>query len=129
MTSFHSEVLNFMLKLPKRNILRSQRMFQEVYLHGRSWANRYLVLYVFPVIGPERKAGFAAGKKLGNAVTRNRLKRLMRESYRKNQARIAEGFDLILVARKPAVGVKESVMERAFLELAGRASILRQGKD
>ena len=118
-----------MLKLPKRNILRSQRMFQEVYLHGRSWANRYLVLYVFPVIGPERKAGFAAGKKLGNAVTRNRLKRLMRESYRKNQARIAEGFDLILVARKPAVGVKESVMERAFLELAGRASILRQGKD
>lgn len=124
MTSFHSGVLNFMLKLPKRNILRSQRMFQEVYLHGRSWANRYLVLYVFPVIGPERKAGFAAGKKLGNAVTRNRLKRLMRESYRKNQAQLAEGFYCLLVARKSAVGVKQPRMERAFLELAGRASIL-----
>ena len=117
-----------MLKLPKRNILRDQRMFQEVYLHGRSWANRYLVLYVFPVIGPERKAGFAAGKKLGNAVTRNRLKRLMRESYRKKQSCLANGFYFLLVARKPSVGAKEPQMERAFLELAGRASILRQGK-
>ena len=117
-----------MQKLPKRNILRSQRMFQEVYLHGRSWANRYLVLYVFPVIGSERKAGFAAGKKLGNAVTRNRLKRLMRESYRKNHERLAEGFYYLLVARKSAVGVKEPKMEKAFLELAGRASILIKGK-
>ena len=117
-----------MPKLPKRSRLRSQRMFQEVYLHGRSWANRYLVLYVFPVIGPERKAGFAAGKKLGNAVTRNRLKRLMRESYRKHQACLADGFYFLLVARKPAVGAKEPRMERAFLELAGRASVLRQGK-
>ena len=117
-----------MLKLPKRSILRNQRMFQEVYLHGRSWANRYLVLYVVPVIGPERKAGFAAGKRLGNAVTRNRLKRLMRESYRKNQDCLSEGFCYLLVARKPAVGVKEPKMERAFLELAGRASVLRQGK-
>ena len=117
-----------MLKLPKRNILRNKRMFQEVYLHGRSWANRYLVLYIFPVIGPEKKAGFAAGKKLGNAVTRNRLKRLMRESYRKNQAQLAEVFYYLLVARKPAVGVKEPKIENAFLELARRASILRQGK-
>ena len=117
-----------MLNLLKRNILRKPRMFQEVYMHGRSWANRLLVLYVFPAIGPEGKTGFAAGKKLGNAVKRNRLKRIMREAYRKNQAKLAEGFYILLVARKSSVGVKEPEMERAFLELAGRASILRQGK-
>ena len=117
-----------MLKLPKRRILRNKQMFQKVYLHGRSWADRYLVLYVFPIIGSEKKAGFAAGKKLGNAVTRNRLKRMMRESYRRNQAMLAEGFYCILVARKPAVGVKEPEMERAFLGLARRAGILRQRK-
>ncbi|MBQ8699708.1 MAG: ribonuclease P protein component [Schwartzia sp.] len=114
-----------MLKLSKRGILRSKRMFQEVYLRGRSWADRYLVLYVFPAIGPGRKVGFAAGKKLGNAATRNRMKRLMRESYRRHQARLAEGFYYLLVARKPAVGVKEPEMERAFLKLAGRAGVLK----
>ena len=116
-----------MLKLAKRNILRNQRMFQKVYFHGRSWANRYLVLYVFPVIGPERKAGFAAGKKLGNAVTRNRLKRLMRESYRHTQERLLEGFWLLLVARRAATAIKEPEMERAFLKLAGKAGILKRG--
>ncbi|MBR1552872.1 MAG: ribonuclease P protein component, partial [Schwartzia sp.] len=97
-------------------------------LQGRAGAHRELGLSVVPVIGPERKAGCAAGTKLGNAVTRNRLKRLMREGYRKNQARLAEGFYFLLVARKPAVGVKEPKMESAFLELARRASVLRQGK-
>ncbi len=114
-----------MLKLPKRRILQNKRMFQEVYLHGRSWTDRLLVLYVFPVIGPERKVGFAAGKKLGNAVTRNRLKRLMREGYRLHQDRLAEGYFIILVARRAAVGVKEPQIEKAFLKLAGRAGILK----
>lgn len=114
-----------MLRLPKRRILRSKRMFQAVYLHGRSWAGRYLVLYVFPAVGPETRAGFAAGKKLGHAVLRNRLKRLLRESYRRNQTRLAEGFWYLLVARRAAANIRESEMERALLKLAGRAGVLK----
>ncbi len=116
-----------MSKLPRRAILKQKSKFQEVCRRGRSFTDRYLVLYVFPVIGPGRKAGFAAGKKLGNAVVRNRLKRLMRESYRHTQEKLAEGFWLLLVARRAATAIKEPDMERAFLGLAGKAGILKKG--
>lgn len=52
-----------MLKLPKRKILRQKQEFQKVYRYGRSFANRYVVLYVFTANGLEDKVGFAAGKK------------------------------------------------------------------
>ncbi|MGP1366229.1 MAG: ribonuclease P protein component [Schwartzia sp. (in: firmicutes)] len=112
-----------MSKLPKRRILKSPRMFQMVYQKGRSWANRYLVLYVFPAIGSETKAGFAAGKKLGGAVVRNRLKRLLRETYRRQRPRVKEGVYLLLVARISAIGVKQPVMEQAFLNLGRKADL------
>ena len=117
-----------MSKLPKRRILKSPRMFQRVYQKGRSWANHHLVLYVFPAMGPETKAGFAAGEKLGGAVLRNRLKRLLRESYRRQCWRVKEGVHLLLVARKSAIGIKQPAMEAAFLALGRKAGLFR-GED
>ena len=118
-----------MSKLPKRKILKSPRMFQTVYQKGRSWANRRLVLYVFPATGLETKAGFAAGKKLGGAVIRNRLKRLLRESYRHQCWHVKKGVYLLLVTRKPAIGIKQSVMEEAFLDLGRKAGLFREEKE
>lgn len=114
-----------MFNLPRRRILKQKRDFQIVYRNGRSLANRYLVLYIFPMKnkkGP--KAGFAAGKKLGNAVVRNRLKRMLRESYRLEQFIINPDFWLLLVARKSAISVKQPVIEKAFRNLAEKAGIV-----
>ena len=61
-----------MLTLPRRRIIKRRSDFQRVYRSGRSFANRYFVLYVFPSDGVRGRVGFAAGKKLGCAVTRNR---------------------------------------------------------
>ena len=115
-----------MFNLPKRRILKKNKDFQKVYRYGRSYANRYLVLYVFAANGLEGRVGFAAGKKLGNAVMRNRVKRLLRESYRLNQSLLLPEYDLLLVGRKAAVDMKYAIVEKAFLNLGRKAGILRQ---
>lgn len=114
-----------MYKLPKVRILRRKNDFQKIHRFGKSYANRYLVMYVFTASGLEGRVGFAAGKKLGNAVARNRVKRLMRECYRLNQQKIDKSYTLLLVGRKAAVTEKYDVMERAFLNLGRKAKILK----
>ena len=111
--------------LPKAKILRRKRDFQTVYGQGRAWVNRYLVLYVLISKELAGKVGFAAGKKLGNAATRNRTKRVMRESFRLNKFRFKAGYSLLIVARKKAVGKKTGDVAAALLELAAKAGITK----
>lgn len=115
-----------MFSLPKTKILRRKREFQTVYAEGRSYANRYLVIYVLENLELAGKAGFAAGKKLGGAVIRNRLKRLLRECYRLHQHEIKPQLALLLVARRPLAEEKYVGAETAFLSLALRAGILSE---
>ncbi|MBR2214188.1 MAG: ribonuclease P protein component [Selenomonadaceae bacterium] len=123
-----TEVLAVGFTLPKKLILRRHSEFQRVYRLGKSIANRYLVLYILPDKENGGKVGFAAGKKLGGAVLRNRLKRLLRESYRKNRHRLKPGVQLILVARAAAAKEKCATVEAAFLELARRGGIFAADK-
>ena len=118
-----------MLGLPRSRILKKKKDFQAVYSRGKSYANRFLVLYVFRSHGLQGKVGFAAGKKLGNAVKRNRVKRLLRESYRLHQVEIEEGFSLLLVGRKAALDVKCQDLEKAFLALGRKAGIMTGDKE
>ena len=113
-----------MFGLPRNRILKKKKDFQAVYSRGKSYANRFLVLYVFRSNGFQGKVGFAAGKKLGNAVKRNRVKRLLRESYRMNQDAIKEGVSLLLVGRKAAVDAGCQDLEKAFFALAKKAGIM-----
>lgn len=113
-----------MFGLPRNRILKKKKDFQAVYSRGKSYANRFLVLYVFRSNGFQGKVGFAAGKKLGNAVKRNRVKRLLRESYRMNQDAIKEGVSLLFVGRKAAVDAGCQDLEKAFLALANKAGIM-----
>ena len=66
--------------------------FQKIYRCGRSLANKNMVMYYCKAFHPSHKVAFAAGKKLGNAVTRNRVKRLLREVYRLHRHEIKDDY-------------------------------------
>jgi ribonuclease P protein component len=111
-------------KLSKQGILHKNKNFQAVYKAGKSYANRMVVLYVLPNISNVRRVGFAAGKRLGNAVVRNRVKRLLRDSYRLNQYKLIDGIDLLLVGRQAAVKSDSMAVAKAFIHLCEKARIL-----
>ena len=114
-----------MFQLNKSEILRGKHDFNAVHNRGRSFANHALVLLVVHDENFNGKVGFAAGKKLGGAVVRNRVKRLMREVYRLNRNSLRRDCGMILVGRKFLVNAKFRDAEKAFLELCKRAQIFK----
>ena len=89
----------------RRRVSRSGE-FERVYREGRSHASRYLVVHAFPRADddPDPRLGVSVGRKVGGAVDRNRVKRLLREAFWNAAPALPAGHDFVIVAR-PDVGV------------------------
>jgi ribonuclease P protein component len=89
----------------KRRRLSRSGEFERVYREGRSHASRHLVVYAFPRADDESdpRLGISVGRKLGGAVERNRIKRLLREAFWAGAGELTPGHDFVIVAR-PAAG-------------------------
>ena len=107
----------------RRRLSRSAE-FERVYRQGRSKANRYLVLYAFPREegsdeGP--RLGLSVSRRVGGAVDRTRVKRVLREAFWHEAERLPGGSDYVVVARPDAKGLAEREgsggMRRSLAEL------------
>ena len=106
------------------NSLKKNQDFQTVYRGGKSYANKYLVMYVRDSGREDTRIGISASKKVGNSVVRHHVTRLVRESYRLNKDRVRLGLDIVVVARPAAKEADFKKIESAYLHLCGLHNIL-----
>ena len=113
----------------KRGRLSRSAEFERVYRQGRSVGNRFLVLYAFPRTGDTSaegpRLGLSVSRKVGGAVDRNKVKRLLREAFAGEADRVPADYDVVVVARPEARDLAEREgldgMRRELGELVGRA--------
>ena len=109
--------------------LKKQQDFKNCYQKGRSYANRYLVLYVCGNGSGRNRLGISVSKKIGNSVVRHRVTRLVRESYRLHQQVFNSGLDMAVVARRDSANAGYKEICGALLHLAGKSGILSGTKE
>lgn len=97
--------------------LKKNQDFKLVYSRGKSYANRLLVIYYLPNEEDYNNLGLSVSKKVGNSVVRNRVKRLIRESYRLNEEKIKKGYNIIIIARVKSNNVDFKSLEKALIHL------------
>ena len=100
--------------------------FQIVYKKGKSYANKYLVMYVLENNTQENRLGISVSKKVGNSVIRHHLTRLIRESYRLHEDMFNSGLDIVVIARGTAKSATFHEISSALVHLGGLHKIVKK---
>lgn len=112
--------------MKKRNRLKKSEDFQKVFKHGTSVANRQFVLYTLDQPeNDELRVGLSVSKKIGNAVMRNRIKRLIRQAFLEEKERLKEK-DYIIIARKPASQLTFEETKKSLQHLFRKSSLYKK---
>ena len=104
--------------------LKKNRDFQKVYRLGKSYANKYLVMYILENHTERNRIGISVSKKVGNSVIRHHLTRLIREGYRLQEDMFNSGLDIVVIARGTARDASFHQISSALKHLGGLHKII-----
>ena len=110
----------------KRYRLRNNREFKKVYDGGKNFWNRNLILYRKRNKLQETRLGITITKKFGNAVTRNRVKRRLKEIYRMNLYRVRDGYDIIIIPKKNVIDLSYEDLKSALEHILKISKLLKE---
>ena len=111
--------------MKRRHRLADKERFRQVRQSGTSYTHPLLVLCVLPNQLTFSRSGFTVSRRIGKAVTRNRVRRRMREAVRLMWDVIEPGWDMVWIARPAVIGADFAELQAACARLAGRARLLR----
>lgn len=112
-------------RMNKQQRIKKNEEFQEVFKRGKSSANRQFVIYSLEKDEqPYFRLGLSVSKKVGNAVTRNRVKRLVKEIFMKHKDQIKSARDYIIIARNPVATMDFAEMEKSLLHVLKRSGAI-----
>ena len=97
--------------------LRSNNDFKSVFQSGKSYANKYLVIYMSKNDFGYNRLGVSVSKKIGNSVVRHRMKRLIKESFRLHEDMFNSGLNIVVIVRKGAEVLSYKEITSALLHL------------
>ncbi|MEG2869484.1 MAG: ribonuclease P protein component [Terrisporobacter sp.] len=104
--------------------LKKDSDFRKVYKHGKSFANKYLVMYILENRSDLSRVGISVSKKVGNAIIRNKIRRRIKECYRLNvDENVKAGYDIVFIARVSSNEVEYKDIEKSINHLIKKSGI------
>lgn len=104
--------------------LKKDSDFRKVYKHGKSFANKHLVMYILDNKSDSTRVGISVSKKVGKAVTRNKVRRRIREAYRLNvDENVKSGYDIVFIARVASKEAEYKDIEKSINNLIKKANM------
>ena len=112
----------------KKNFrVKREKDFKEIFKEGTSFANRKFVVYQLENQQNHFRVGLSVSKKLGNAVTRNQIKRRIRHILLNVRGHLADDVDFVVIARKGVESLDYAEMEKNLLHVLKLSKIYREG--